>query len=69
MYNKTEEKTEKRIRQTLCGVVWLSAALFFYAAVIRSLFGGTIWDKAVYGLAAVLFAGLIQLWIGRISLA
>lgn len=67
MYNKTEEKTEKRIRQTLCGVVWLSAALFFYAAVIRSLFGGTIWDKAVYGLAAVLFAGLIQLWIGRIS--
>lgn len=65
----TENKTEKGIKQTGQALAWLAAALFFYYAVIRGIFGGTVWDKGLYAVAVALFAGLLTLFIRRLPLA
>lgn len=41
---------------------------FLFFAVIRGVFGGTVWDKATYVLAAVLFAWLLGYGIHRMPL-
>ncbi len=65
---KTDEIIEKRIRQALCLLLWLGAAAFFYIAVILAVFGGTVWDKGIYGLASVLFAVFMSLWLYHIPI-
>ena len=60
---RTDEKKEKRIKQGAVLFVLLAATVFFYFAVIRNIFGGTIWDIGVYGVGAVLFAIILGIWI------
>lgn len=64
---KTEEMIENRIKLAAKLVVWLAAALFFYFAVIRGVFGGTVWDRGIYAAAAVLFAVIAGFGIGQLS--
>lgn len=56
LINKSKERQKNRISQAAIALVWLFAAAFFYAAVIRAVFGGTIWDKGFYAAAALIFA-------------
>ena len=51
----SEERTENKIKKLLMALAALLAVAFFCCAVIGDVFGGTIWDKGVYALAAVLF--------------
>ena len=44
---RTDEKTEKRIRRVLYTFVGAAAALFFYVSVLQNLFGGTLWDRGM----------------------
>ena len=65
---RTDEKKEKRIKQGAVLFVLLAATVFFYFAVIRNIFGGTIWDIGVYGVGAVLFAIILGIWIWQLPL-
>ena len=60
---RTDEKTEKRIRRVLYTFVGAAAALFFYVSVLQNLFGGTLWDRGMYGLGTALLAALLCIWI------
>ncbi|HCT91218.1 MAG TPA: hypothetical protein DF613_07550, partial [Lachnospiraceae bacterium] len=65
---KHKMKKEKRIKQgtTLC--LLLAAAVFFYFAVIRNVFGGTVWDVGIYGLGCVIFAAVLGIWLWQLPL-
>ena len=65
---KTEKKTENRIKQTGLALVWLTAVLFFYFAVVRGIFGGTVWDKGLYAAACALFAVLMSFFIRHLPI-
>lgn len=67
--NGLQEKTENKIKKTAVVVVWLLTAVFFCGAVLFGVFGGTVWDKGTYALGALLFAGLMSLWIRQISVS
>lgn len=56
------EKLEKRIKLAAYTIVAIVAVVFLFFAVIRGVFGGTVWDKATYVLASVLF--VVLLWYG-----
>ena len=61
-----DEKLEKRIKMTAYTVVVCVAAVFLFFAVIRGVFGGTVWDKATYVLATALFVSLLGYGIHRL---
>lgn len=70
--NRTEtvtldEKKEAQIKKTAYAIVWLSAALFFYFAVIRGVFGGTVWDRGIYVFATIAFVLLLSYGIHILS--
>lgn len=62
-----KEWKENRIKCLSAAVVVLVAVLFFYAAVIRNVFGGTVWDRGVYGLASLLLVFLSLFLLFHIS--
>lgn len=62
-----EEGTEKRIKLTAIAAVAFLTAAFFCAAVVWNVFGGTVWDRGVYGLASLLFVGLLGIVIRKAS--
>ena len=62
-----DEKLEKRIKLAAYTIVGCIAAVFLFFAVVRGVFGGTVWDKATYVLAAVLFVSLLGYGIHRLS--
>lgn len=62
-----EERTENKIKLVAAVVTVLFTAVFFYVAVIKDVFGGTVWDRGVYGVASILFAGTLLFLIYRTS--
>lgn len=64
---KTDERIDRTIRRVLYTFAGAAAALFFYASVLRNLFGGTVWDRGMYGLGVGLLTGLLCLWIHSLS--
>lgn len=62
-----KDNREKRIKAALLLAVWTAAAGFFCAAVVFGVFGGTVWDRGMYTLASLLFAGLGSCWIWQAS--
>ena len=64
-----EERLENRIKQIAMVLMVLLAALFFYVAVIAGVFGGTVWDRGVYGVAAVLFLAVMLPFVRSIPLS
>lgn len=62
-----DDNREKRIKTALLLALWAAASGFFCMAVIAGVFGGTVWDRGIYTLASVLFAGLVSRWIRQVS--
>ena len=62
-----DEKLEKRIKLAAYTIVAIVAVVFLFFAVIRGVFGGTVWDKTTYVLASVLFVALLWYGIRQLS--
>lgn len=62
-----DEKLEKRIKLAAYTIVAIAAVVFLFFAVIRGVFGGTVWDKGTYVLATVLFVCLLSYGIRQLS--
>jgi len=65
---KFDDRLEKRIKTALYGVSLVALALFFYFAVIRGVFGGTVWDRGMYAISCGLFAVLFCSFVRWVSL-
>ena len=66
--NDLQEKTENRIRNTAILIICLLVAGFFGFAVIGGVFGGTVWDKAMYAGGSLLFAVIMSVWIRQLPI-
>lgn len=66
--NDLQEKTENRIKKTAILVICLLAAGFFGFAVFGGVFGGTVWDRGMYAVGALLFAVIMSVWIRQLPI-